>query len=71
MGNYDFWYESSQLLIKQIKEQKFKMAKKNLNNINVQMFTQLKVAEKSKVPVFFIGAFFVYFINLEIKFSNN
>jgi MoxR-like ATPase len=32
------------------------MAKKNLNNINVQMFTQLKVAEKSKVPVFFIGA---------------
>ena len=21
MGNYDFWYESSQLLIKQIKEQ--------------------------------------------------
>lgn len=32
------------------------MAKKNSNNINVQMFTQLKVAEKSKVPVFFIGA---------------
>lgn len=32
------------------------MAKKNLNNINVQMFTQLKVAEKSKVPVFFVGA---------------
>ena len=35
---------------------KIKMAKKNSNNINVQMFTQLKVAEKSKVPVFFIGA---------------
>ena len=32
------------------------MAKKNSNNINVQMFTQLKVAEVSKVPVFFIGA---------------
>ena len=32
------------------------MAKKSSNNINVQMFTQLKVAEKSGVPVFFIGA---------------
>jgi MoxR-like ATPase len=32
------------------------MAKKNSNNINVQMFTQLKVAEKSKVPVFFVGS---------------
>ena len=29
---------------------------KNSNNINVQIFTQLKVAEVSKVPVFLIGA---------------
>ncbi len=31
-GNYDFWYESSQLMIKQIKEANKKKRKKNQRN---------------------------------------